>query len=203
MKQTQEKLLGFFSKTWRKDMASPEPICKNPEYFSGLLHFTDVYVQASTLFLTATFKTLQLQANQHWGSLAEPWGEGDGIGGRFCILYGLVAMNQGIWAQCWEPGKLQWWPQAPHFCTAVLPVAWCWREAQPGKCWETRGRVKTRTAWEAAALTAGQEEIIPLIHLLFPLPIMPAASLASQGGCEDSLVNVCEALYRWRELCKC
>lgn len=46
-------------------MASPELICKNPEYFSGLLHFTDVYVQASTLFLTATFKTLQLQANQH------------------------------------------------------------------------------------------------------------------------------------------
>ena len=56
-------------------MASPEAICKNPDYFgpsTGLLHFTDVYVQARTLFLTATFKTLQLQANPLLGSLGEP-----------------------------------------------------------------------------------------------------------------------------------
>lgn len=39
---------------------------------TGLLHFTDVYVQARMLFLTITFKTLQLQANPLLGSLAEP-----------------------------------------------------------------------------------------------------------------------------------
>lgn len=36
-----------------KERHSPEPICKNPDYFSpgtGLLHFTYVYVQARTLF---------------------------------------------------------------------------------------------------------------------------------------------------------
>lgn len=62
-------------------MASPEVICKNPDCFSpgtGLLHFTDVYVQARTLFLTATFKTLQLQANAHRGSLLSPEEKGTG-----------------------------------------------------------------------------------------------------------------------------
>lgn len=75
-------------------MSSPEVICKNPDYFSpstGLLHFTDDYVQARTLFLTATFKTLQPQANSLLGSLAEPWGKGNGTGCSF-VSCGLAAM---------------------------------------------------------------------------------------------------------------
>lgn len=104
----------------------------------------------------------------------------------------------GTLCQCWEPGKLSAAPVvttgAPPGCTAGL---------QQSTVREVLTERRESEAWKAAALAAGQEHIIPLIHPLFPLPIMPAASLASQGGCEDSLVNVCEALYRWRELCKC
>lgn len=86
--------------------------------------------------------------------------------------------------------------------TVQCATAWCQREARLREGWQKGERMYSIEAWKAAA-SAGQEEVIPMIHPYFPLPIMSAASLASHRGCEDSLVNVCKALYRWRELCKC
>lgn len=112
-------------------------------------------------------------------------------------------MNQGLCAQCWEPGKLSAAPVVTTGTTWLPCWPACGMVLQGSTVREMLTERRESEAWKAAALAAGQEHVIPLIHLLFPLPIMPAASLASQGGGEDSLVNVCEALYRWRELCKC
>lgn len=95
------------------------------------------------------------------------------------------------------------------YCLAVLPVSFFITQLAYGTVLErstVQGKAERRVREHYSSLKKSSSrprkgyspDTSPL-----PLPIVPAASLTSHRGCEDSLVNVCEVQCRWRELCKC
>lgn len=185
-------------------MAWPEPICKNPDYFSpgtGFLHFTDVYVQARTLFSQPHSKCSSFRQTYTEAPLLSPEGKEMGqealLGAMDLLLSGLSAGSQGSSVP------------APVVTTGTTSLH-CW----PACCMALEGSTiremlterresEDHSTMKSSSISSRPRGGYSPDTSPLPTPHHASSLFSFHGGCEDSLVNVCEALYRWRELCKC